>query len=758
MKARNLIIIIAIAFAALTSTIYGAEPIAIGNINGKIYDKDTKEALPGVNVMLIGGGLGTTTNEKGTFTINVPEGIYDIKISSIGYAAIVKPAVKIQSGHRISIDVALESKDVQVDGISVMADPYNKSPEMLVSTNHFSNSEMRTFAGGFQDPVRAFSILPGVAQTSIDRNDLLVRGGAPSENLMIVDGFELPYFNHYSTQGASGGFLSFINMEFVDQATFSTGGFGARYGDKLSSICDIRLADGSTSSVSGKATLSATQFGLNLEGPLSDQTSFIFSARKSYLDLVYRAYNYSFVPEFYDYMGKMTVRLGNQDKLSFLGFAANDDYSLFNDSKEHIYENAMMVFSIQSHKMGGLQWLHMLSDGYFSVSYEFTQSNFNDSQQYLFSSHSQEVQSTLKADFLTRVSPSSEISAGAEGSYYQFHGDIATSNLGSTYSGENIHQVNAAFDTTGIPAAAYVQATQMLGSMRLTLGARATYFDIVGNHWYFAPRFSARIPASNLLIFTASIGQYYQAPSSIWLVSTLLNRQLTPIGARHIVIGSEYCPGDGSRFSLEVYHKQYSGYPVSIQRTYLMMENTGTGISAGGDGAASYGIDSLVSAGSSEARGIEFMAQKKSFDSPWNGMLSATYAFSEFTPYDGIARPSDHDQRFILNVSIGYIPSTSWSFNVMWHYVSGQPYTPYNVNLTAGQYNSERIPANHSMDLNVSRYWKIGHMNIKGFINIQNLYNRRPNEAPVYSEKLQRVVEPEAMGIVPSIGITLEVL
>lgn len=756
MKARNLII--AIAFAALTRTIYGAEPIAMGTITGKIYDKDTKEALKGVNVMLIGGGLGTTTNEKGTFKINVPEGIYDIKISSIGYAEIVKPAVKIQSGHRISIDVALESKDIQVDGISITADPYEKSPEMLVSTNHFSNSEIRTLGGGLQDPVRAFSMMPGVAQTNIDRNDLLVRGGAPTENLMIVDGFKLPYFNHYSTQGASGGSLSFINMEFIDQAMFSTGGFGACYGDKLSSICAIQLADGNTSSIGGKATLSATQFGLNLEGPIADQTSFIFSARKSYLDIVFRAYNYSFVPEFCDYMGKITVRLGNQDKLSFLGVAAYDNYSLFNDSKEHIYENAMMVFSVQSHKMGGLQWLHMLSEGYFSVSYEFTQSNFNDSQQDLFSSHSQEVQSTLKADFLAKVTPSSEISTGVEGSYYQFHGDIATSNLGSRYSGENIHQVNAAFDTTGIPAAAYVQATQMLGSMRLTLGARATYFDIVGNHWYFAPRFSARIPAGDVLNFTASIGQYYQAPSSIWLVSTLLNRQLTPIGARHIVIGSEYCPGDGSRFSLEVYHKQYSGYPVSIQRTYLMMENTGAGISAGGDGAASYGIDSLVSAGSSEARGIEFMAQKKSFDSPWNGMLSATYAFSEFTPYDGIARPSDHDQRFILNVSIGYTLSTSWSFNVMWHYVSGQPYTPYNSDLTAGQYNSERIPANHSMDLNVSRYWKIRHMNVRGFINIQNLYNRRPNEIPAYSQELQRVVEPEALGIVPSIGISIEVL
>jgi outer membrane receptor for ferrienterochelin and colicin len=139
-----------------------------------------------------------------------------------------------------------------------------------VSSTKLAAEEIRRFPGGFEDIVRTVATLPGVAVVNEGgRNDLLVRGGGPSENLYLINNIEVPNINHFGSQGSSSGALSFVNLDFIDRVEFSTGGFGARYGDKMSSVLSLGIRPGRSDRIGGEATISATQFGLNLEGPRS---------------------------------------------------------------------------------------------------------------------------------------------------------------------------------------------------------------------------------------------------------------------------------------------------------------------------------------------------------------------------------------------------------------------------------------------------------------------------------------------------------
>jgi hypothetical protein len=275
-----------------------------GILTGTVVDKSTREPLIGANVVVVGSTVGASTDAEGKFTIRgIAVGTYAVRASSLGYAPFTMTDVVVSTSKPANVTISLVESSVQVDSVQVTASYFQNLPETPVSTFSQSNEEIRRLPGGLEDVVRAISILPGVAQVQAGRNDLIVRGGAPSENLFVVDLIEVPNINHFGTQGATGGPLSFINLDYVEGTTFATGGFGVQYGDKLSSVLTINLRDGRKDRLGGKATISASQFGLGLEGPISDGGSFIFSARRSYLDFVFKAAGFGFVPEYWDFLG-----------------------------------------------------------------------------------------------------------------------------------------------------------------------------------------------------------------------------------------------------------------------------------------------------------------------------------------------------------------------------------------------------------------------------------------------------------------------
>jgi hypothetical protein len=305
--------------------------------------------------MVDGTTRGASSNIDGSFKItNIPIGVHTVKAQLLGYLPATRTDVVVNSIHPTEISIALNESPIQTQGLIVTPDYFDKTAESKISTQVQSNEEIRRLPGAFEDVVRAISILPGVAQALPGRNDLIVRGGAPSENLYIVDNITLSNINHFGTQGASGGPLSFVNLDYVDATSFSTGGFGVRYGNRISSVLDIDLRNGHSDKFGGKATISATQFGLNGEGPFNDNGTYLFSVRRSYLDLIFKAAGFAFVPEYWDFLGKANYTAGRNNRFSFLTIGAIDNVRLFNDTPDKRFDNSKILASNQNQYVAGV--------------------------------------------------------------------------------------------------------------------------------------------------------------------------------------------------------------------------------------------------------------------------------------------------------------------------------------------------------------------------------------------------------------------
>ena len=735
-----------------------------GVIEGIVFNAATKEPIVGANVQIIGTTFGSATDIDGKFRIkNLPIGNYQVRTSALGFEPHIHTDVVVAAGKQTQLNIDLRETVLEFEEVTVTGEYFTKTPDAPVSVQTLDAEEIRRLPGGFEDVVRAVSILPGVAQAEAGRNDLIVRGGAPSENLFVIDNIEASNINHFGNQGASGGPLSFVNLDFVNETSFKAGGFGVKYGDKLSSVLTIDLKNGRTDRLGGKATISASQFGLNLEGPTDENGSFLFSARRSYLDFIFKAAGFGFVPEYWDFLTKINYKLSPKDQLTLLGITALDNVKYFNDTEDQRYENSRVLGSDQNQFIGGITWRHLLTNGFSNVTVSQTYVGFeyqqNDSLlNPLFRSSSGEYETSLRGDIVYQLNKGIEISAGALAKRVGFNSSILLPPFTTSF-GETV-AVNADLDTVGIKSAAYAQLSfSMMHNLRITVGGRMDYFDLIKENVAFSPRLSASYAFSPVLVLSASIGKFNQAPSYIWLVANPANRNLKFISVNQNIIGIEYFLRSDTKFSIETYQKNYTNYPASIRQPFLVLSNTGAGFGGSEEGFASFGLDPLTSAGSGTSRGAEVFLQKKLSELPYYGLISISISESRFKGLDGIERSGSFDQRWILNLGGGYIFNELWELGGKFRYAAGRPYTPYNLDGTQNTelYNTKRIVANHSLDLRLDRRWNFDNWNLITYIDVQNVYNRRTITIPQYDKRERKEVENESgIGILPSIGISAE--
>ena len=738
-----------------------------GSIAGVARDQVTQEPLPAANVQILGKTLGASTDVDGRFVIrNVPAGTYQLRGSLVGYQATIVSDIIVEPGKPTEVVVALDQVPVGIGTVEVTASYFQKNPDAVVSAQRLSYEEIRRSPGGFEDVVRAISVLPGVAQAQPGRNDLVVRGGAPSENLYIVDNIEIPNINHFGTQGASGGPLSYINLDFVRETAFTTGGFGVRYGDRMSSVLSIDLRDGRTDGLGGKATVSATQFGLNLEGPVTDNGSFLLSARRSYLDLIFRAAGFSFVPEYWDFFGKTTFKLDPSNSLTVLGVGAIDDVNYFYDDADDYYNNSQILGTAQNQYAFGATWQRLFDRGYATltlgrsfVSYDGIQTD--SLLQPIFTNRSKEGETGLRGDAVVKLSKdgATEMSGGVSLKRVRFDGSIALPDYYTSF-GDTLNVNVSNYSSIGYKSAGYLQFSQHLpAGFQVTLGGRLDYFSLIEKQLIFSPRFSVSWEASPLTTISATVGRYAQSPSYIWLVSNELNRSLQQARADQFVLGIEHLLRADLRVRLEGFYKKYGDYAASLDRRYLVLANTGAGYGGTNDDFASYGLDELVSAGYGRAFGVEFLAQKKLSEIPLYGLLSITWSRARFTALDGVERPGSFDQPFIANVTGGYRFDDHWEASMKFRYATGMPYTPYNPDGTrnVSEYNSVRTESPHSLDVRVDRRWYFQNWGLIVYLDIQNVYNNKFSGQVKWNEREQTVeMDESAIGILPSIGISAE--
>lgn len=735
-----------------------------GSIIGKVVDASNQSPLPGVNVVVLETTLGAVTDENGEFKIdNVPIGNVKVKASLVGYNTTTKPDVVVAITKPVQVDFNLEESVLEFQGVTVTSDFFQKDVHESNSVTTFSYEEIRRSPGGFEDVIRALSLLPGVAQADAGRNDLIIRGGAPSENLYILDELIIPNINHFGTQGATGGPLSYIDLNFVKETTFSSGGFSALYGDKLSSVLRIDLREGRQDRLGGKAIVSATQFGLNAEGPLGNSTNFLLSARRSYLDFIFKAAGFGFVPEYWDGLLKVNHKFDNHNSLSYLFVSAFDNVKYFNDTPEKRYDNSRVLGSDQTQYATGLNFRHLFDNGLLNINLGRNYVDYNTAQRDslqnpIFLNISKEGENNLRVDLTYSIAKGSDINIGGTARLIKFNTNVKIPFFQTTFGDTlNITELNA--EDRFFKGSGYIQYTgTYFNHIRINPGVRFEYFNAIENNLVVSPRFSLSYIFNNLTSLNFSWGIYHQSPSYIWLIAVPENKNLEFLKTYQYIAGIEHRLQEDLLLRVEAFYKDYHNYPASLLRPYLVLANTGAGFAGSDDNFSSFGLEPLVSLGKGNVKGAELMLQKKSSQMPMYGLASITYSESFFTALDGIKRPGSYDQKWILNLTTGYIFNEKWEASMKFRFSTGKPYTPFENDGTqlVQNYNTLRTVPNHSLDIRVDRRWSFANWNLIAYVDIQNIYNRKNVNFVRWDKKTRAIEQTASIGILPSIGIIAE--
>ena len=300
------------------------------SVRGKVIDRQSRQPVAYANVFVAGiPGKGASTDSLGTFKIEqVPPGIYSLEASCIGYQTVSTPEY-IVSASTPFIEIEMEEDANLLNTVVVVPSPFRRNIESPVSMRIIGLQEIEKSPGANRDVSRIVRSYPGVSFSPIGyRNDLIVRGGSPSENRFYMDGIEIPNINHFSTQGASGGPVGILNADLIREVNFYTGAFPADKGNALSSVLDFKLRDGDMEHNSVKATLGASEVSLSSNGHIGEKTSYLVSVRQSYLQMLFKILGLPFLPKYTDASFKVKTRFDSHNELTLLGLGGIDRMKL----------------------------------------------------------------------------------------------------------------------------------------------------------------------------------------------------------------------------------------------------------------------------------------------------------------------------------------------------------------------------------------------------------------------------------------------
>jgi len=741
-----------------------------GTITGTVVATGTEQPIAGAQLVVEGADRRAVADDQGRFVIlGVAPGVWRLQVRAIGYRPVIIPDVVVGSGKPTTLAIRLLPAPIDVAAVEVRAAYFTPAVEGTTSTQTLTAEAIRRAPGVQEDVVRAVALLPGVGVTQPGRNDLVVRGGAPFENLFLVDGIEVPNINHFGTQGSTGGPLSLINVDAVEQASFSAGGFAAKYGDRTASVTSITLREGNRRQFGGEFTLSATGGFAVAEGPLGERGSFYVSARRSYLDLLFKAAGFGFVPAYSDLQVKAVQDLGSRDKLSFLFIGADGTVTFFNDDEDQRYDNSRVAAPTQQQYFSGITWRRLVPRGIFDLTLGRTWTSFqtiqNDSlnpPSTIFRAFSTEGEQSLRADLTLQASTRTELNVGAVARYASdlsydllLPGPLRTDATGTPQP----LSVDTSF--TADRQALYGSiAYQVTPKLRATLGLRGDRYGFLEGTMRASPRLGLRYALNDRTALTASAGRYWQTPSFIWLVGDPSNAQLDPFRADQAVAGVEHLLRDDVKLQFEVYAKGYAQYPRRLFRPQAVLSPSGF------DDVTSdipFGLEPLAATAKGRSIGAELFVQKQLSEIPLFGLASVSVARTSFDGADGVARPGSFDTRAIGNAVLGWRPNAKWELSGKFRIASGLPTTPFiTTGADAGrqdfsQWNEgERLPVFHALDVRVDRRWSLRSVQLVGYLDIQNVYGRENVSGLQWDQRERTVLRNTSIGLLPSIGFSID--
>src|SRR3990172_242008 len=706
-----------------------------GTITGIITDNETKQPVRDAIIEIIELQKKTTSGNEGKFDFkNLPYNTYQVKVTCLGYEALIQTDIVVLSARSTEIEIFLNPMSYTTDIIDVEERYFQKSSDESTSMYNLDFEEVRRAPGAVEDISRMVQILPGVSPGNDQRNDLIVRGGSPSENLTIVDGVEVPNINHYPTQGSSSGPIGMINVKFISNIDFSTGGFSARYGDKLSSILDISFREGSREKFLSDINLSSAGFGGVFEGPLfSSKGSFLVSARKSYLNLIKGAIRLAAVPDYWDFNLKAVYDINKKNKLTLVG-VGGIDYISFEGEASYVSDDNPYgkAKGDQKQYSTGLNWKSLFRKGYVRTVFSHSASYYNyvnhdlKTDELIFNNDAYEQETQLKSELFYQLSPVNNIIIGASEKYIKIK-NMLFIRADTSMFGDPWPEINIETKSNFYKASAFIQYTLKLFKDKLIFntGARYDYFSGITDKHEFSPRFGLSFKLTPVTTLSGSTGIYYQAPEYLWVTTNPKNNNLKYIKAIHYIAGIEHLFTPELRVSVEAYYKDYSRYPVSVVIPNYVL------INGGADNGPNF-VGEATSAGFGYVRGIDVSIHKKLTGNGFYGMLNYTLAQSRVTALKGGEKPGSFDYRHNMTIIAGYQIADDWLVGIKFRYTTGRPFTSFDITAStiAGRgvadfdnFNGSRYKDYNRLDIRVDKKWNFKHLSIVSYIELQNVFN-----------------------------------
>ena len=765
-------------------------------IKGTVIDKASRQPLEFINVLVLGLGRGGVTDAEGHFNIGeVPPGIYRLQASAVGYKTILTPEY-IVSTKDLTIQIETEENLTELEGVTVTASPFRRDPESPVGLRIIGLQEIEKSPGANRDISRIVQSYPGVAFSPAGyRNDLIVRGGSPSENRFYLDGVEIPNINHFSTQGASGGPVGIINADLIREVNFYTGAFPTDRENAMSSVLDFKLRDGDMERNSLKATLGASEVSLASNGHIGKKTSYLVSVRQSYLQFLFDMLGLPFLPTFTDAQFKLKTRFNANNELTILGLGGIDNMKLNTklDGEKAEYILSYLPKIQQETFTLGAVYRHYAGIHVQSVVVSHSYLN-NRNTKYLNNDESSTDNLSLKLRSVEqetkfRIENTStfgnwKINFGANLDYSQY--------TNTTFQRVYIDE-GRTFDyhtylgmwRWGIFGTINYATTDERFTASLGVRTDANNFSsgMKGMGDQLSPRLSLSYRLTDGLYLSGNAGLYYQLPPYTGLGfkdnnGAWVNKYLRYMSVSQESLGLSWHPGNTFELSAEGFYKQYDKIPFSIA--------DGIPLACKGNDYGVIGNEALSSTAQGRAYGIEILmkwliAKKLNLASSFT-LFKSEYRNNKQSEYIASA----WDNQYIFNMSGTYNFPHNWSLGMKISCIGGAPYTPYDVEKSSlvtawnaqgrpyydyTKYNTGRLPAFGQLDVRVDKTFYLKRCMLGFYIDLQNVTNskfKQPDilmstgvienpSAPMAEQRYKmKYITQKSGTLMPTLGITFE--
>lgn len=765
-------------------------------IKGVVIDKSTRQPLEFVNVLVVGLGIGASTDANGNFLITqVPPGIYRLQASFLGYKTELTPEYRVNHVTPY-VQIELEEENASLNEVVVTASPFQKVPESPVSLRVIGLQEIEKAPGANRDISKVVQNYPGVAFSPIGyRNDLIVRGGGPSENRFYLDGVEIPNINHFSTQGASGGPVGLIDADLIRSVKFYSGAFPADKGNALSSVLDFSLRDGDMERNSLKATLGASEVSLSSNGHIGNKTSYLVSVRQSYLQALFKILGLPFLPAYTDASFKIKTRFDSHNELTLLGLGGIDrmklNLGIEGEDAEYML-SYLPEINQETYTVGGV-YRHYSQRHVQSI--VLSQSYLNNRNvKYRDNDESSEENLTLRLGSIEqetklRMENTSswsvwKVKAGFDLNYSRYKSNEYRKVFANALREYDYH-TDLSLWRWGMFASVDYAAPDK--SFTASMGVRTdgnNYSDKMKELWrQLSPRLSVSYRLIEGLTLSGHVGLYYQLPSYTALgfkgeEGEYVNRHLDYISVSQESLGLSWTPNENMELSVEGFYKLYGHMPFSLSDQIPL--------SCKGNDYGTIGNEALSSEAKGRSYGVELMF-KWLLTQKLNLSSSLTIFKSEFKDGEqGSYVPSAWDNRFILNMSGTYNFPQHWSLGAKVSCIGGSPYTPYDVEKSSlveawnvqgrayydySRYNQERLPVFGQLDVRVDKTFYLKKCMLGFYLDIQNITAsklRQPDalmstgqienpSAPLSEQRyVMKSIRQESGTLLPTLGITFE--